>query len=122
MKIKAICERSGNWWAVTIPDIAGGLHTQARRLDQVPEMVIDAVTLATDTDAADIEVEVVPITSVDDAIEAALEARVKAESAAESYAQAVRDAARALIDHGASVRDVGALLGISPQRVSQLTR
>jgi len=31
----------GGWWAVEVPDVPG-LFTQARELDQIPEMVRDA--------------------------------------------------------------------------------
>ncbi|MDR0960236.1 MAG: hypothetical protein LBM23_07795 [Propionibacteriaceae bacterium] len=44
--LTARCERSGKWWAVTVDEM-DNLFTQARRLDQVPMMVKDAVTLLT---------------------------------------------------------------------------
>ena len=40
----AVCTRSGGWWAVEVPEIPG-LFTQARRLDQVEDMVRDAATV-----------------------------------------------------------------------------
>jgi hypothetical protein len=63
MKVTAYATRSGEWWAVRVPEI-DGLFTQARRLDQVPEMVADAAMLL---DGLEVEVEVVPQLDADDA-------------------------------------------------------
>jgi hypothetical protein len=57
--VTAVCVRAGEWWAVTVPEVAGGF-TQARRLDQVPELVADLVQLATGTPAAAVRVAVRP--------------------------------------------------------------
>ena len=40
MEVTAVCRRSGNWWAVEIPEVEGAF-TQARRLDQVADMAAD---------------------------------------------------------------------------------
>ena len=37
----AIAKRSDGWWAVDVPEISG-LFTQARRLNQIDDMVRDA--------------------------------------------------------------------------------
>lgn len=50
MKVTAHAERHDRWWIVTIPEVEGGIHTQARRLDQVAEMAADAVATATGVD------------------------------------------------------------------------
>ncbi|WP_204282714.1 hypothetical protein [Goekera deserti] len=39
-----MCQWSGDWWAVSVPEVDGAF-TQAKRLDQVPAMVADAVAL-----------------------------------------------------------------------------
>lgn len=54
-----MCERSGDWWAVSVPEVPGAF-TQAKRLDQVPAMVADAVALLADVPAADVHVTVAP--------------------------------------------------------------
>lgn len=41
MHVTAHITRSGRWWAIEVPDVPG-LHTQARRRDQIEAMVIDA--------------------------------------------------------------------------------
>lgn len=59
MKVTAITQRSGDWWAIEVPEVPG-LFTQSERLDQVEEMVRDAVSLMKDIPASDVEVEVAP--------------------------------------------------------------
>lgn len=54
----AICEREGDWWVVTVPELDSGRVTQARSLDDVPGTVADLVALMTGTDPADVEVTV----------------------------------------------------------------
>jgi hypothetical protein len=55
---------------VEVPEIEG-LYTQARRLDQVTEMVLDGASLLTDRPESDFEVEVVPILDDADAADVA---------------------------------------------------
>lgn len=65
----AVCRRSDGWWAVSIRELKG-VHTQARRLDQVADMARDAIALMLETDPAEIEVSVEPEmpTRVEDAL------------------------------------------------------
>jgi len=60
MKVTAHACRSGRWWAVEIFDVpeVGALHTQARRLDQIPAMAADAVASVLEIDPASVEVDV----------------------------------------------------------------
>jgi hypothetical protein len=99
-----------------------GLHTQARRLDQVASTVADAVALVADVPAGTIEVSVIPKLPPRDAelIAAARQAAQAAARAAELASQLSRQAVAQLRSAGMTVRDVGGLLGVSPQRVSQL--
>lgn len=121
MKITARCIRHGGWWAVEVPEVDGA-YTQARRLDQVPAMVADAVALLTEVDAADVEVDVQPV--IDDALRARIDTaeRLRREAAETRSAASseIRAAAAALADQGLPLRDVGALLGVSHQRAHQL--
>ena len=57
MNVTAVCERSGDWWAVSVPEVEGAF-TQAKRLDQVPGMVADAIEVLTGTPAAQVSVTV----------------------------------------------------------------
>src|SRR5262249_37417365 len=52
----AVCERDGDWWVITVPELDAGAVTQARTLDEVPATVADLVALMTDADPATIEV------------------------------------------------------------------
>lgn len=55
MKVTAKVTRSGDWWAVEVPEVEGAF-TQARRLEQIPEMVADAVHLLAGVPTEDVEV------------------------------------------------------------------
>lgn len=113
----AVCRRFGDWWAIAVPEIKG-VHTQVRRLDQAADMARDAIALMLDADPATIQVTVEPEVpaSVVDALAARRAAR-EAERAAEASTAA---AARQLLEDGYTIRDVGRLLGLSPQRISQI--
>lgn len=120
----ARCLRSGRWWAIEIPDIGGGIYTQARRLDQAGAMARDAIALTLDVPPDSFDVEVVPVLPRDweAELEAVREARRSA-AAAEQRAQATVDGfVRRLVDSGLTVRDVGALVGLSHQRVAKRAR
>jgi hypothetical protein len=54
---RAVCEREGDWWVITVPELDSGGVTQAHTLDEVPATVADLVALMTDADPADIEVD-----------------------------------------------------------------
>jgi len=54
----AVCERAGDWWEITVPELPSGRVTQARRLADVEGTVKDLVALMTDADPDDIEVRV----------------------------------------------------------------
>lgn len=121
MKVRAIAERSGSWWAVSVPDV-DGLFTQAKRLDQVPAMVADAYEALEGVPADQVEVEVAPALPGDlaTATAEALEADERARQAVEQAGAARRQLVTLLRTDGYTVRDVGAILHVSPQRVSQI--
>lgn len=122
MELTVHAERSDGWWALSVPGVRG-LHSQCKRLEQAEEVIKDAASLYFERDADDFAVTVVPyIDGLDiDALRAQTDSMRQALSAAEvAAAKANRAAVKALRDQGLSVRDVAALLGISPQRVSQL--
>jgi predicted RNase H-like HicB family nuclease len=113
----AVCRRSGNWWAVSIREIKG-VHTQARRLDQVADMARDAIALMLDVDPAEVQVSVKP--EVPKPVEDALAARRAAREAEQAAEATTAAAVRQLLDEGYTIRDAGRLLGLSPQRISQI--
>lgn len=54
----AVCEQEGDWWVVTVPELASGGVTQARTLDEVPATVADLVALMTDANPSSVEVNI----------------------------------------------------------------
>jgi len=54
----ARCQRSGEWWAISVPELRG-VHTQARRLEKAEAMARDAIALFLDvpSDAFDVRIE-----------------------------------------------------------------
>jgi hypothetical protein len=122
MNVTAVCERSGDWWAVSVPEVEGAF-TQAKRLDQVSEMVIDAVAPLTDTPAAEVSVTLdacVPGTSAAEELKAAalLEQQVRELLVAATTHRQL--ALKHYNDAGLSTHDIGVLAGISYQQVSQI--
>ncbi|MCI1748463.1 MAG: helix-turn-helix domain-containing protein [Acidipropionibacterium sp.] len=112
--------RSGGWWAVSVDEVEG-LNTQARRLDQVPAMVLDAAALLTDRPESDFDVEVsTDGLYADQVAEYKSAAQQAAEASAHAAAVSRQSVARLRAD-GLPVRDVATILGVSPQRVSQLS-
>ena len=114
----AECVRSGNWWAITVPQIPG-VFSQARRLDQVEAMAREAIALMLDVPPTSFDIEVKP--ALPSEVVVARRARTALQQAEKSAEQATKSAVKALLEQGYTVRDAGKLLGISPQRVSQLT-
>jgi predicted RNase H-like HicB family nuclease len=56
MAYTAVCEREGDWWVITVPELESGRVTQARTLDEVPATVADLVATMTGADPASVEV------------------------------------------------------------------
>jgi predicted RNase H-like HicB family nuclease len=121
MELTANCERYEGWWVVDVPTVRG-LHTQARRLDQVEAMVLDAATLLLGRPKSDFTVTVVPVLPNDESrrIEEAKAARAQLEDAERRAWRASREVVADLRAQGLTVRDVATLIGVTPSRVSQL--
>lgn len=118
MNVTAVAERSGNWWAVEVPEIPG-LFTQARRLDQVDGMVRDAARML-GREVGMVAVD--PKLSEEDErmIDELLAARREATEARAKASRLTAGAVDALRGQGMTVRDVADIIGITPQRVSAL--
>lgn len=123
MKVTAKATRSGEWWAVEVPEFPGAF-TQAKRLDQVADVAAAAVADLAGVDVSEVEVAIEPVLDADvlavvrgarDAAEEAVVVQAKASSA-------MRDAVTALrVSQHLTTRDAAILLGISHQRVAQLS-
>lgn len=115
--------RIGGWWALDVEGLRG-VHTQVRRIDQAEDVARDAIAGVLDVAHRSFEVVVVPEVPapVRAIVDRATTARSHAAQAQDEAVQLTRDAARRLVDEGLTVRDAGALLGVSHQRIAQLVR
>ncbi len=119
---RAVATRSGDWWAITIPQLPGAF-SQCKRLDQVEAMAREVIALMLDTDPADVDDIDVTVQLPDplaDDLTALQRSEQLADDARQAAAHAQRRAAGQLRAAGLSVRDIGRLLGVSHQRVSQI--
>jgi DNA-binding NarL/FixJ family response regulator len=123
---RVVVTREDGQWLADVPELPGA-HTYARSLPSLDRAAREAVVLA-----ADLPDEAMPDLVLDydyrtgdpDLDATALEVRRlrrQADELAATAASRTGQAAAQLVARGLSVRDVAALLGISPQRVSQLT-
>jgi predicted RNase H-like HicB family nuclease len=123
---RVVVTREDGQWLADVPELQGA-HTYARSLSSLDQAVREVVVLA-----ADLPDEAIPELVLDydyhtgdpDLDTTALEVRRlrrQADELAATAAARTGQAAAQLVARGLSVRDVAALLGISPQRVSQLT-
>ena len=119
---RAVATRSGDWWAITIPQLPGAF-SQCKRLDQVEAMAREVIALMLDCDPADVgdvEVDVQLPDQLTDDLAALRRSERLADDARQAAAHAQRRAAEDLRAAGLSMRDIGRLLGVSHQRVSQI--
>ncbi|WP_370145753.1 type II toxin-antitoxin system HicB family antitoxin [Streptacidiphilus sp. EB129] len=119
-KYRVTAQRSGDWWALSVPDLPG-VHSQTKRLDQAEGEIREAIALMLDCEPEDFEVAVEP--ELQGLAKAVLAQLAAARDAAEQVTEALRLAtARAVLvlTEDLSQRDVGSLLGVSFQRVHQI--
>lgn len=116
--VTARCERSDGWWAVEVPELPG-LFTQARRLDQVAGMVRDAARML-DVKVGEVNVEPVMDEATARLLRELFDAKGEAKAAQERASKIMRETVSMLRSDGLTVRDVAAVTGVSPQRVSAL--
>src|SRR5690625_383006 len=120
MTIVAEATRSGEWWAVDVPELPG-LFTQAKRLDQIPTMVEDAAALlGKNISASDVQVQAELSPEIRTLVERARSTRDASRKAEAEASATSRAAVARLRSEGLTVRDVAKLIGVSPQRVSAL--
>jgi hypothetical protein len=124
-RYKVEVERDGKWWMIHVPDIDG--LTQARRLSEVEEMARSLIAISTDTRLESVAVDVVTIhmgsphfAELLGKAESIKDRRGQIRKLEESVLRDSREFAYYLNADGVPVRDIAELLGVSPQRVSQL--
>ena len=114
--------RSGDWWSITVPEFSG-VFSQAKRLDQVERSAREAIATMLDIDLATVgslEVDVTPPAPVVELLKRLEDFVATANEATDAAAAARREAAQLLREEGLPIRDVGELIGVSHQRVSQI--
>jgi hypothetical protein len=117
-------ERDGRWWMIRVPEI--DQLTQARRISEIEDMARSLIAISTDQQIANISVHIANI-CVDgaDVLESSAQVtrlRHQAASAERAALDAAGDFAARLTKADVPVRDIAALIHVSPQRVSQLTK
>ena len=120
MEIKAVCEKAGDGWAIDIPAL-DNLHTTVKRLDKAVDNI---KLLAKDRFGVEICDIVVKIEAkmphlVEDLQQAQAKMR-EANRLQEEASSAIRAVVGQMREEGLTMRDIGVLLGVSPQRVAQL--
>lgn len=97
-------------------------HSWGRTLPQARAHIREALTVWLDTDESKFEIrdDIRLPAKTRDALARMERARVQARRAHEGAASEAAKAAKALLDAGLSMRDAGAVLGVSHQRVAQL--
>jgi hypothetical protein len=123
---RVIITRDDGHWLADVPSLQGA-HTYGRNLPALDQAVRKVVVLA-----ADLPDEAMPglalkfeyhtgDAGLDATTREVRELRRQADEIAATATARTSEAAAELVARGISLRDVAALLGISPQRVSQLT-
>jgi predicted RNase H-like HicB family nuclease len=119
----ARAQREGKWWAISVKGLPGAL-SQVRRLDQAEAMAREVIALVLDVPGDSFDVVVAPELG-----EEYSHALTELNRAKEQYAESVAALAERqqqvtsllVRDGGLTVRDAATVLGVSFQRVSQLT-
>jgi predicted RNase H-like HicB family nuclease len=120
----ARCQRSGDWWAISVPELRG-VHTQARRLEKAEAIVRDAIALFLDvpSDSFDVRIEPVLPRDLQGKVGRARKVRGEAEVLQREAAIASAEVAADLVRTAhLTVRDAGRVLGLSHQRITQLLK
>jgi hypothetical protein len=121
MEIKAECERKAGAWRVRVPAL-DNLLISTKRLDLATEQIKDLVHEYQGIDRCDVIVKVeasMPGIMCD--LETAQVKMRESQRLQEEASREIRDVVSRLREEGLSMRDIGVLLQISPQRVAQLT-
>jgi hypothetical protein len=114
--------REGRWWLISVPEIDE--LTQARRLAEVEKMARDLIAITLDIRLSEVAVDI----TFGDIDGISVSSRIQTiKSEKEHAAQLEQDAAaqtqtlvKELVAHNVPLRDIGAMLGLSFQRVHQL--
>lgn len=109
-------------WTLVEPTL--GAVSEVRSLAHAAADMVEPVAYLAGLPESEVEINVVPALPVEisERLEQVESARREAEEANSRAASEYRAAVRALHDDGVTYRDIGALLGVSHQRVAQLAK
>lgn len=120
MEVKAECERKAGQWQVRVPAL-DDLMISSKRLDLAAEQIKDLVSEKEGIERCDVILKVeTTIPGIVCDLEAAQDKMRSALRMQEEASKEIRDVVSRLRAEGLSMRDIGVLLKISPQRVAQL--
>ncbi|WP_291053945.1 hypothetical protein [Herbiconiux sp.] len=121
-EVKARARRDGRWWYIEFPEL--GTSGQARTIKEIDEIALEVAALWLDVDEStlDVAVELDLPERAARLWNEANEADARAREDAKAAAALRRSAVAALQDEHISKADAARLLGLSPQRISQLAR
>ena len=113
--------RTESVWLVYVPEV--DRTTQARKVAEIEPMARDLVAVMRNVapDSFELRTEIELPAGVRAHLDAVEQARAEEDDARRRAAAELRAAAAELKDAGLTVREIGALLGMSYQRASQLT-
>lgn len=115
--------RDGKWWMINIPEIDG--VTQARRLAEAGQAAAEYIALSEDLALSEVEVDIVSVDvnglDVHAASELVEQLRTEVRALEGLIAQLTSATARQLVDDDVPLRDIAEVLGVSHQRVAQIT-
>ena len=115
--------KEGRWWVVQNDQVPGAI-SQVTRLDLAAEAQREAIAFVENIPANEIEVLVrVSISpEIDREVQEAKTLREEAQERENRASELRRNVARRLEADGYTIRDIGVVLGVSFQRVHQLTQ
>jgi predicted transcriptional regulator len=120
VEVIAECERKAGQWQVKVPAL-DDLMISSKRLDLAAEQIKDLVSEKEGIERCDVILKVeTTIPGIVCDLEAAQEKMRSALRMQEEASKEIRDVVSRLRAEGLSMRDIGVLLRISPQRVAQL--
>lgn len=120
MEVKAECERKAGQWWVKVPAL-DDLMISSKRLDLAAEQIKDLISEREGVERCDVILKVeTTIPGIMCDLDAAQEKMRTALRMQDEASKEIRDVVARLRSEGLSMRDIGVLLRISPQRVAQL--
>lgn len=109
------------WWTL---EAEVGAVSQVRSLDRAADEMREAIAFLTGATEGDVDIEVTPLIpdAVREALDSSAKLRADAQRANHAAAEESRRAARALAAEKYTMRDIGAVMGVSHQRAQQLVK